>query len=145
MRKPPTTRPPDQHPQEGLDRCPCGSKYWDGDNCHSCGSRFSPDSETLFIAPGVKSTGDRQVDDTLRGVIRALNGLPEPEAKATIESMLRVTREFMRRAQQVGPDAALIEAREWSEAAPAVILLVLQYIDYFAGLIRANEEGKTNA
>lgn len=140
-----TTTPTTKHPQEGLDRCPCGAKYWDGDNCHSCGSRFNPDSETLFIAPGVKSTGDKQVDDTLRGVIRALNSLPASEAEATIESMLRVAREFMRRAQQVGPDAALTEARDWSEAAPAVILLVLQYIDSFAAIIRTNEEGEANA
>lgn len=27
-------------PEEGVDRCACGSKYWDGDRCHSCGDRF---------------------------------------------------------------------------------------------------------
>jgi hypothetical protein len=29
-------------PCEGLDRCHCGSKYWDGLNCHSCGDPFRP-------------------------------------------------------------------------------------------------------
>lgn len=27
-------------PREGVDRCSCGAKYWDGDRCHSCGERF---------------------------------------------------------------------------------------------------------
>ena len=27
-------------PREGLDKCQCGSKYWDGNYCHSCGARF---------------------------------------------------------------------------------------------------------
>ena len=27
-------------PCEGLDRCPCGSKYWDGLLCHSCAAPF---------------------------------------------------------------------------------------------------------
>lgn len=30
-------------PREGIDRCPCGAKYWDGDFCHSCGERFCPE------------------------------------------------------------------------------------------------------
>lgn len=29
-------------PEEGCDRCACGSKYWDGDRCHSCGEKFIP-------------------------------------------------------------------------------------------------------
>jgi hypothetical protein len=29
-------------PREGIDRCACGGKYWDGDRCHSCGERFRP-------------------------------------------------------------------------------------------------------
>jgi hypothetical protein len=29
-------------PREGIDRCGCGSKYWDGDRCHSCGDQFFP-------------------------------------------------------------------------------------------------------
>lgn len=28
-------------PRDGLDRCDCGSKYWDGDICHSCGEKCS--------------------------------------------------------------------------------------------------------
>ena len=31
-------------PAEGIDRCPCGSKYWDDDVCHSCGERFQHDA-----------------------------------------------------------------------------------------------------
>lgn len=27
-------------PREGVDRCSCGSKYWDGTRCHSCGEEF---------------------------------------------------------------------------------------------------------
>lgn len=27
-------------PREGIDRCDCGSKYWDGDVCHSCGEKW---------------------------------------------------------------------------------------------------------
>lgn len=33
-------RPP--LPREGVDRCHCGAKYWDGDLCHSCGGRWRP-------------------------------------------------------------------------------------------------------
>ena len=29
------------HPQEGCTRCWCGSKYWDGDICHSCGTKYT--------------------------------------------------------------------------------------------------------
>lgn len=29
-------------PREGIDRCYCGSKYWDGDTCHSCGDTYRP-------------------------------------------------------------------------------------------------------
>lgn len=29
-------------PEEGCTRCDCGSKYWDGNRCHSCGDRFRP-------------------------------------------------------------------------------------------------------
>lgn len=27
-------------PIEGLTRCECGSKYWDGNRCHSCGDKY---------------------------------------------------------------------------------------------------------
>ncbi|HEY5785251.1 MAG TPA: hypothetical protein VIT65_10780 [Microlunatus sp.] len=27
-------------PVEGVDRCECGAKYWDGLRCHSCGALF---------------------------------------------------------------------------------------------------------
>lgn len=27
-------------PQEGCTRCHCGAKYWDGDICHSCGTKW---------------------------------------------------------------------------------------------------------
>ena len=29
-----------QHPEEGCTRCACGSKYWDGDTCASCGEKW---------------------------------------------------------------------------------------------------------
>ena len=29
-------------PREGVDRCLCGAKYWDGDRCHSCGEHWKP-------------------------------------------------------------------------------------------------------
>lgn len=29
-------------PREGCDRCHCGSKYWEGRMCVSCGSYWSP-------------------------------------------------------------------------------------------------------
>lgn len=32
-------------PREGIDRCPCGAKYWDGNVCHSCGATFEPDTQ----------------------------------------------------------------------------------------------------
>jgi ribosomal protein L32 len=28
--------------REGVDRCPCGAKYWEHDVCVSCGSKFDP-------------------------------------------------------------------------------------------------------
>jgi hypothetical protein len=27
-------------PEDGVDRCYCGAKYWDGNACHSCGEEF---------------------------------------------------------------------------------------------------------
>ena len=27
--------------REGIDRCECGSKYWENDKCHSCGADIS--------------------------------------------------------------------------------------------------------
>lgn len=37
---------PDQHgnvqAREGVDRCPCGAKYWENDVCVSCGAKFDP-------------------------------------------------------------------------------------------------------
>jgi len=27
-------------PREGVGRCHCGAKYWDGNRCHSCGEEF---------------------------------------------------------------------------------------------------------
>lgn len=32
-------------PEEGVSRCPCGCKYWDGDHCHDCGDRWRPDTD----------------------------------------------------------------------------------------------------
>lgn len=29
-------------PREGIDRCYCGAKYWDGTTCHSCGHAWKP-------------------------------------------------------------------------------------------------------
>lgn len=31
-------------PREGIDRCACGCKYWDGNRCHSCKEIFQPDA-----------------------------------------------------------------------------------------------------
>ena len=36
----------DKHPQEGCTRCWCGSKYWDGDICHSCGEKWDGHDST---------------------------------------------------------------------------------------------------
>lgn len=30
--------------QEGVDRCECGSKYWENDHCHSCGAEWTPEA-----------------------------------------------------------------------------------------------------
>lgn len=38
---------PDNTPTEGVTRCDCGSKYWDGNVCHSCGERYSPSEGRL--------------------------------------------------------------------------------------------------
>lgn len=32
----------DPRPLEGVTRCACGCKYWDGTTCHSCGERWKP-------------------------------------------------------------------------------------------------------
>ena len=37
-------KPTPKMPVEGIDRCPCGSKYWDGVTCHSCGETYKPDA-----------------------------------------------------------------------------------------------------
>jgi hypothetical protein len=29
--------------REGVDRCPCGAKYWEHDRCVSCGDKFVPE------------------------------------------------------------------------------------------------------
>lgn len=36
----PTTSAITEIPTEGVDRCVCGSKYWDGVRCHDCQERF---------------------------------------------------------------------------------------------------------
>ena len=33
-------------PQEGITRCWCGSKYWDGETCHSCGEKWQAATKT---------------------------------------------------------------------------------------------------
>lgn len=38
-----SAEPADDMPQEGVDRCICGSKYWDDNLCHSCGAKFKPE------------------------------------------------------------------------------------------------------
>jgi hypothetical protein len=38
----PETRVSPALPREGVDRCYCGAKYWDGTVCHSCGHRWKP-------------------------------------------------------------------------------------------------------
>lgn len=37
-------------PIEGTDICTCGSKYWDGSLCHSCGEKFIADNGDEVIA-----------------------------------------------------------------------------------------------
>jgi hypothetical protein len=39
-----TTRKTTTGPTEGITRCACGSKYWDGNTCHSCGAPYAPTS-----------------------------------------------------------------------------------------------------
>jgi hypothetical protein len=29
-------------PKDGSHRCDCGSKYWEGNKCHSCGQKWVP-------------------------------------------------------------------------------------------------------
>lgn len=35
---------PSDTPREGIDRCWCGAKYWDGTTCASCGAQYDPRS-----------------------------------------------------------------------------------------------------
>jgi hypothetical protein len=35
-------------PENGVDRCECGSKYWTGDRCGGCGDRFVPPTYTII-------------------------------------------------------------------------------------------------
>jgi hypothetical protein len=46
-------------PREGIDRCDCGSKYWDGIVCHSCGETF-PALECLDGPDGCKGAVERR-------------------------------------------------------------------------------------
>ena len=39
------TREPSPTPIDGTDVCFCGSKYWDGNRCHSCGDKFTGEEE----------------------------------------------------------------------------------------------------
>lgn len=40
-------------PREGIDRCPCGAKYWDGSVCASCGERYRPIVVTVTTPQGI--------------------------------------------------------------------------------------------
>jgi hypothetical protein len=37
-------------PTEGIDRCACGSKYWDGSLCASCGEKFIEENGAEIIS-----------------------------------------------------------------------------------------------
>ena len=34
-------------PENGVDRCECGCKYWNGDRCIDCGDVFVPEPENV--------------------------------------------------------------------------------------------------
>ena len=38
-------------PVEGLDRCECGAKYWDGLYCHSCAAPFKGAEAFTSVTP----------------------------------------------------------------------------------------------
>lgn len=69
------------------------------------------------------STGGPETDLMFEQVSRSLDGIEhnDPEATANFETMFRVTKEFSRRALEVGPEQALTEAADWHENAPIVI------------------------
>ncbi len=37
---------PVELPEEGMTRCYCGAKYWDGNKCHSCGATWDGTDQT---------------------------------------------------------------------------------------------------
>jgi hypothetical protein len=39
------TATPTTTPQDGLDRCPCGCKYWTDGRCVDCGDKFRPEPD----------------------------------------------------------------------------------------------------
>ncbi len=55
-----TPSTPVAQPREGLDRCGCGSKYWDGTRCHSCGEAFVP---PVMYTPESDNPDDEEWDE----------------------------------------------------------------------------------
>lgn len=45
-------------PREGVDRCACGSKYWDANRCHSCGEAFKAAATCTECGDGVPTGED---------------------------------------------------------------------------------------
>jgi hypothetical protein len=63
-----TTNP---KPVDGIDRCSCGAKYWDGNTCHSCGQKFDPAARSIDLAieavmQSVAANAARNAAPTLR-------------------------------------------------------------------------------
>lgn len=69
-------------PEEGWTRCSCGSKYWDGDVCHSCGTKWDrtltvEEYRDLVDQERVKREAKRQ---PLRGLHNFLEDIRVPDA-----------------------------------------------------------------
>lgn len=69
-----------------------------------------------------------------RAVEKHLLELGPEQGKEFIGSGIRVTAEFLRVANDIGQEAALEAARQWSEAAPVIILYFLDTIHTLGGL-----------
>ena len=55
----------DEKPTEGVTRCECGSKYWDGDKCHDCGEKYRKESRrrVAYQSRGIWHGADTWVID----------------------------------------------------------------------------------
>lgn len=77
--------------REGVDRCPCGCKYWENDRCVDCGASVRYD---LLGAMMAWESGDLDEDDTVvlfqhlvdNGMAWSLQGMYGRQAVALIEA-----------------------------------------------------------